>query len=238
MASSQPPPELTDDAKRQVKATDISCSPLYKYVRTKGQVHYFMLPCSPSGRQVTGAKRYNPYLSTPAAIHAERGKVAETKTTSLGSRDLPFGLSQAAAVRRRSGDICDRHLCTPVKNEAPKDIKMPNMHSRALATSPGLLLQTPRIQKPFDRYPKTRTNIRNPNMLKHVDDGQQQQPVPYALPRWAGGSRRCRFERCPRPGAPGAHARAAAERGRRSRPLRRRRPLPRRRRRRRRRRAA
>ena len=46
-----------------------------------------------------------------------------------GRNGLHVCLSVQPAVRR-SGDICDRRLFSPVKNEAPKGINMPNKHSR------------------------------------------------------------------------------------------------------------
>ena len=51
----------------------------------------------------------------------------------------------ARASVRRSGDICDGRLLSPVKNEALREIKMPNM------PSPCSLAETvrPPNQSPF-----------------------------------------------------------------------------------------
>ena len=152
----------------------------------------------------TEGERCKPYLSTPAAIQ-KQGRRRRDDVFMCRQGEKRKGESRAGDCRwpgrarasvRRSGDICDGRLLSPVKNEARIEIKMPNMPS-----SPWRRRCDRRIKVP-------------------------------SLPRWAGGSRRCRSERCPPPGGPGARGAAAdAGRGRR-RPHRRprRRPLrPRRR---------
>ena len=73
----------------------------------------------------TEGERCKPYLSTPAAIQKQGRRRDDVFMCRQGEKRK--GESRAGDCRwpgRRSGDICDGRLFSPVKNEARKEIKI------------------------------------------------------------------------------------------------------------------